>query len=74
MEVNGQFHASVAFAGENNPFYSLYWWLGGAPEQSERYSNNNSVALIRDRTIPTERPPLVDDFSVKFWGWRGVAW
>jgi hypothetical protein len=28
----------------------------------------NSVALIRKRTIPTERPPVVGEVSVKFCG------
>jgi hypothetical protein len=27
---------------------------------------NNSVALVRERTIPTERPPLVSEISAKF--------
>jgi hypothetical protein len=26
----------------------------------------NSVALVRERTIPTERPQLVEDVSAKF--------
>jgi hypothetical protein len=34
----------------------------------------NSVALVRERTIPTERPPLVGEVSVNSWGKRGVAW
>jgi hypothetical protein len=33
-----------------------------------KFSNNNSVALVRERTIPTERPPLVDEVSVNFSG------
>jgi hypothetical protein len=28
----------------------------------------NSVALVRKRTIPTERPPLVDEVSTNFCG------
>jgi hypothetical protein len=28
----------------------------------------NSVALVRERTIPTERPPLVVEVSVNFYG------
>jgi hypothetical protein len=28
----------------------------------------NSVALVRERTIPTERPPLVGEISVNFCG------
>jgi hypothetical protein len=30
--------------------------------------NNNSVALARERTIPTERPPLVGEVSDDFCG------
>jgi hypothetical protein len=36
--------------------------------------NNNSVAFVRERTIPTERPPLVGEVSANFYGQRGVAW
>jgi hypothetical protein len=34
----------------------------------------DSVALVRERTIPTERPPLVGEVSANFSGWRGVKW
>ena len=34
----------------------------------------NSVALVRERTITTERPPPVGEVSANFWGWRGVTW
>jgi hypothetical protein len=30
----------------------------------------NSVFLVRKRTIPTERPPLVGEVSANFSGWR----
>jgi hypothetical protein len=30
----------------------------------QRYKN--SVALVREQTIPTERPPLVDEVSANF--------
>jgi hypothetical protein len=30
----------------------------------------NSVALVREQTIPTERPPLVGEVSANFCGWR----
>jgi hypothetical protein len=30
----------------------------------------NSAALVRERTIPTERPPLVGEVSANFCGWR----
>jgi hypothetical protein len=36
-------------------------------------NNNNSVALVRERTIPTERPPIVGEVSASFCGYRGVA-
>jgi hypothetical protein len=32
------------------------------------------VALVRERTIPTERPPLVGKVSASFFGYRGVGW
>jgi hypothetical protein len=31
----------------------------------------NSVALVRERTIPTERPPLVGEISANFWRIEG---
>jgi hypothetical protein len=31
-------------------------------------TNNNSMASVCERTIATERPPLVDGVSVNFWG------
>ena len=34
----------------------------------------NSVALVRERTIPTERPPPVGEVSTNFCGYRGVTW
>jgi hypothetical protein len=33
-------------------------------------NKTNSVALVRVRTIPTERPPLVGEVSANFCGWR----
>jgi hypothetical protein len=29
-------------------------------------NNNNSVAVVRERTIPTERPPLVGEGSANY--------
>ena len=34
----------------------------------------NPVALVRKRTIPTERPPPVGEVSANFCGYRGVTW
>jgi hypothetical protein len=31
------------------------------------------MALVRERTIPIERPPLVGEVIANFCGWRGVA-
>jgi len=33
----------------------------------------NSVALVRERTIPTERPPPVGEVSADFFADRGVS-
>jgi hypothetical protein len=33
-------------------------------------TNNNSVPLVRERTIPTKRPPLVGEVSANFCGLR----
>jgi len=40
------------------------------PTRSQGYSSNkqNSVALVRERTIPTERPPPVSEVSANFCG------
>jgi hypothetical protein len=32
------------------------------------------MALVRERTIPTKRPPLVGEFSANFLQIEGVAW
>jgi hypothetical protein len=34
----------------------------------------NSVALMREKTILTERPPLVGEISANFCEYRGVVW
>jgi hypothetical protein len=40
----------------------------------EVYNNNNSVALVRERTIPTAHPSLVGEVSANFLRIEGVAW
>jgi hypothetical protein len=45
--------------------------------QAEQYgicSKKNSVALVRKRTIPTERLPLIGEVSANFLHIEGVAW
>ena len=50
------------------------WW----PELTDLELNSNyklnSVASVRTRTIPTERPPPVGEDSANFCGERGVTW
>jgi hypothetical protein len=41
------------------------WWIIQGPKLKK-----NSLASVRKRTIPTERPPLVGEVSVSFCGWR----
>jgi hypothetical protein len=36
----------------------------------EEIMKKKSVALVRKRIIPTERPPLLGEVSAKFCGWR----
>jgi hypothetical protein len=38
------------------------------PRHKKGYNNDNSVALIREQTIPTELPPLVGEVSASFCG------
>jgi hypothetical protein len=35
-------------------------------QQQSKTTKKNSVALVRKRTIPTERPPLVSEVSANF--------
>jgi hypothetical protein len=39
-----------------------------------RLIETNSVAVVRKRTIPTERPPLVGEVSANLLRVEGVAW
>jgi hypothetical protein len=36
--------------------------------------NNNSVASVRERTIPTQRPPLVSEVNTNFLQIKGATW
>jgi hypothetical protein len=45
---------------------SAHLWPVYDPSSRTRYNNNNnSVASVRKRTIPTERPPLVSEVSAQ---------
>jgi hypothetical protein len=45
------------FLGLHEKQFCLYMWT---------QLKLNSVALVRERTIPTERPPLFGEVSVNF--------
>jgi hypothetical protein len=50
--------------------------LQDSPEDSQASQGTvklNSVALVREQTMPTERPPLVGEVVPTF-GQEGVAW
>jgi hypothetical protein len=36
--------------------------------KNTKTKNLNSLPLVRERTIPTERPPLVGEVSAELWG------
>ena len=58
---------------EQRHFASVIHW----PKSKGRHVASlikNSVALVRERTIPTERPPPVSEVSANFCGQRGVTW
>jgi hypothetical protein len=37
-------------------------------DNNKNNNNNNSVALVRERNIPTERQPLFGEVSANFYG------
>jgi hypothetical protein len=52
-----------------------YWIYGlcsssGILKDTKVHKKTNSVALVRKRTIPTERPPLVGEINANFSGQR----
>jgi hypothetical protein len=47
---------------------------GNVTKPTSHRTKLNSVALVRERTIPTERPPPVGEVSANFCGSRGVTW
>jgi hypothetical protein len=55
-------------SGENiNRLPSLKYFIT-CGVASKNFLKLNSVALIRERTMPTERPPLVFEVSANFCG------
>jgi hypothetical protein len=45
---------------------TVYFKLAYCKYIRDLYSKTKSVALVRERTIPTERPPLVVEISANF--------
>ena len=48
--------------------FTVCGWLSGLLQQTRQPPITNSVALVRTRTIPTERPPPVGEVSANFCG------
>jgi hypothetical protein len=44
----------------------LYFYDDDDYNNNNNNNSNNSVALVLERTIPTERPPLVSEVSTYF--------
>jgi hypothetical protein len=68
-----QLHAPATLTSRKESEYLLYIKLQASQGLSGGYSEDttnktNSVALVRKRTIPTERPPFVGEVSVNFNG------
>jgi hypothetical protein len=66
LELNNVYHAEILVV-----FLGLSRWVSKSGhdrllQNSIKLIICNSVALVRKRTIPTERPPLVGQVSVKF--------
>jgi hypothetical protein len=56
---------SATTVSEAGAFFAS--WGGGGGEE-------NTVALFRERTIPSERPPLVGEISANFLRIEGATW
>jgi hypothetical protein len=60
LEVSSQFHAPASLS----PQYQLVWKLeGGGVPDAVAINKKKLQGLVRQRTIPTERPPLVGKVS-----------
>jgi hypothetical protein len=51
---------------------SAFWYPHSVQEgcvaSTSEYKQTNSMVWVRERTIPTERPPLVGEVIANFWG------
>jgi hypothetical protein len=57
----------MAACAYNNRYNIL---LEGNESATRGYWTKNSVSWVREGTIPTERPPLVDEVNINFCGYR----
>jgi hypothetical protein len=58
-------HVRITVYHQEELFISLIYHKGTTKKQK-----SNSVSWVRERTIPTERPPLVGEASANFCGYR----
>jgi hypothetical protein len=75
--VGGQLHAPAALLPRIEPRYALDRRLGGPQSRSGRHEEaitKHSVVWVRERTIPTERPPLVGEVRANFLRIKGATW
>jgi hypothetical protein len=56
------------FPGHIKVVFTLYCSLLRVQQHSVYKETKNSVALVRKRTIPTERPPIVGEVTDNFCG------
>jgi hypothetical protein len=59
---------------EDNYFYVSATKVCSFYTQTTKTKELKTVALVRERTIPTERPPLVGEVSANFLRIDSVAW
>jgi hypothetical protein len=45
-------------------------WIYRRRWEDKKQNKTNSVALVQERTIPTERPPLIGEVSANFCGYK----
>jgi uncharacterized caspase-like protein len=67
--------ASIFYTGFGMKFESQnIFFLFTASRSLVPVFKKNTTVCVRERTIPTERPPFVGEVSANFYGKRGVTW
>jgi hypothetical protein len=59
---------TVQLGGNTNVKVKSCYKIKSIPLSPRPRGKTNSLALVRERTIPTERPPLVGEVSANFCG------